>query len=104
MSTVTLARETKETKIELSINPNGTGNVSIETGIPFFDHMLIGMAKHGGFDLTCTATGDLDVDYHHTIEDVGIVLGDAIKQTISDGRGSEGLHTRSYRWTRPLPR
>ena len=87
MSTVTLARETKETKIELSINPNGTGNVSIETGIPFFDHMLIGMAKHGGFDLTCTATGDLDVDYHHTIEDVGIVLGDAIKQTISDGRG-----------------
>ena len=87
MSTVTLARETKETKIELSINPNGTGNVSIETGIPFFDHMLIGMAKHGGFDLTCTATGDLDVDYHHTIEDVGIVLGDAIKQSISDGRG-----------------
>jgi len=87
MSTVTLARETKETKIELSINPNGTGNVSIETGIPFFDHMLIGMAKHGGFDLTCTATGDIDVDYHHTIEDVGIVLGDAIKQTISDGRG-----------------
>jgi imidazoleglycerol-phosphate dehydratase len=87
MSTVTLGRETKETKIELSINPNGTGNVSIETGIPFFDHMLIGMAKHGGFDLTCTATGDLDVDYHHTIEDVSIVLGDAVKQAISDGRG-----------------
>jgi imidazoleglycerol-phosphate dehydratase len=87
MSTVTLARETKETKIELAINPIGTGRVSVETGIPFFDHMLIGMAKHGGFDLTCTATGDLDVDYHHTIEDVGIVLGDAVKQVISDGRG-----------------
>ncbi|MGB8308473.1 MAG: imidazoleglycerol-phosphate dehydratase HisB [Methanoregula sp.] len=87
MSTVRLARETKETKIELAINPKGKGNVSIETGIPFFDHMLTGMAKHGGFDLTCTATGDLDVDYHHTIEDVGIVLGDAVKQVISDGRG-----------------
>ncbi|MGB8891974.1 MAG: imidazoleglycerol-phosphate dehydratase, partial [Methanoregula sp.] len=87
MSTVRLARETKETKIELAINPKGKGNISIETGIPFFDHMLTGMAKHGGFDLTCTATGDLDVDYHHTIEDVGIVLGDAVKQVISDGRG-----------------
>ena len=87
MSTGRLARETKETKIEFAINPKGKGNISIETGIPFFDHMLTGMAKHGGFDLTCTATGDLDVDYHHTIEDVGIVLGDAVKQVISDGRG-----------------
>src|SRR5208337_2342529 len=56
MRKVTLARETKETKIALTLNPDGTGKVSVETGIPFFDHMLTGMAKHGGFDLTCTAT------------------------------------------------
>ena len=87
MRKVTLARETKETKIELTFNPDGTGKVSVETGIPFFDHMLTGMAKHGGFDLSCTATGDLGVDCHHTIEDAGIVLGDAVKQAMGDGRG-----------------
>jgi len=84
---VTLARETKETRIALTFNPDGTGKVAVETGIPFFDHMLTGMAKHGGFDLTCTVTGDLGVDNHHTIEDTGIVLGDAVKQAIGDGRG-----------------
>jgi len=84
---VTLARETKETQIALTFNPDGAGKVAVETGIPFFDHMLTGMAKHGGFDLTCTVTGDLGVDSHHTIEDTGIVLGDAIKQAIGDGRG-----------------
>ncbi len=87
MRKVTLARETKETKIALTFNPDGTGNVSVETGIPFFDHMLTGMAKHGGFDFTCTTTGDLGVDCHHTIEDTGIVIGDAVKQAIGDGRG-----------------
>ena len=84
---VALARETKETKIALAFDPEGTGNVAVETGIPFFDHMLTGMARHGGFDLTCTVTGDLGVDSHHTIEDTGIVLGDAIKQAIGEGRG-----------------
>jgi len=84
---VSLARETKETRIALSFDPDGTGKVSVETGIPFFDHMLTGMARHGGFDLTCTVTGDLGVDSHHTIEDTGIVLGDAIKQAIGEGRG-----------------
>ncbi len=87
MRKVTIARETKETTIALTLNPDGTGKVSVETGIPFFDHMLTGMAKHGGFDLTCRATGDLDVDCHHTIEDIGIVIGDAVKQSIGDGRG-----------------
>ncbi|MEN6396161.1 MAG: imidazoleglycerol-phosphate dehydratase HisB [Methanoregula sp.] len=87
MRKVTIARETKETKISLTLNPDGTGKVSVETGIPFFDHMLTGLAKHGGFDLTCRATGDLGVDCHHTIEDVGIVIGDAVRQSIGDGRG-----------------
>jgi imidazoleglycerol-phosphate dehydratase len=87
MRKVTLARETNETKIALTLNLDGTGKVSVETGIPFFDHMLTGMAKHGGFDLTCKAKGDLGVDCHHTIEDVGIVIGDAVKQSIGDGRG-----------------
>jgi len=87
MRKVTIARETKETKIALTLNPDGTGKVSVETGVLFFDHMLTGMAKHGGFDLSCKAKGDLGVDCHHTIEDVGIVIGDAVKQSIGDGRG-----------------
>ncbi len=80
-------RETSETKIVLILNPDGAGKVTVESGIPFFDHMLSAMAKHGGFDLTCTAKGDLHVDSHHTIEDIGIVLGDAVKQVMGDGRG-----------------
>lgn len=84
---VEVRRETKETKIAIKLNPDGTGKVSVKSGVPFFDHMLTALARHGGFDLTCTAKGDLDVDCHHTIEDIGIVLGDAIKQAIGDGRG-----------------
>jgi imidazoleglycerol-phosphate dehydratase len=84
---VEVKRETKETKIAIKLNPDGTGKVSVKSGVPFFDHMLTALARHGGFDLTCTAKGDLDVDCHHTIEDIGIVLGDAIKQAIGDGRG-----------------
>jgi len=87
MRKVTISRETKETAITLTLNPDGTGKVSVDTGIPFFDHMLTGMAKHGGFDLACTAKGDLSVDCHHTIEDVGIVIGEAVKKAIGDGRG-----------------
>jgi len=84
---VEVKRETKETKIVIRLNPDGVGNVKVNSGVPFFDHMLTAMAKHGGFDMTCTAKGDLHVDCHHTIEDIGIVLGDAIKQAIGDGRG-----------------
>lgn len=87
MRSVTVKRETKETKIVLKLNADGTGKVTAESGVPFFDHMLASMAKHGGFDLSCTAEGDLAVDCHHTIEDTGIVLGDAVKQVMSDGRG-----------------
>jgi imidazoleglycerol-phosphate dehydratase len=87
MRKVTITRETSETTIVLTLNPDGTGKVSVETGVPFFNHMLTGMAKHGGFDLSCKAKGDLGVDCHHTIEDVGIVIGDAVKQSIGDGRG-----------------
>ncbi len=80
-------RTTKETKIAIRITPDGKGDVDISSGIPFFDHMLTAMMKHGGFDCTCTAKGDLHVDCHHTIEDIGIVLGDAIKQVIGEGQG-----------------
>jgi imidazoleglycerol-phosphate dehydratase len=87
MRTVECARETKETAIRIVLNPDGKGKVSVETGIPFFDHMLTAMARHGGFDLTCTARGDLGVDSHHTVEDTGIVIGDALKQVIGTGKG-----------------
>lgn len=87
MKKVEVSRETKETTIRLTLDPDGSGKVSVESGIPFFDHMLTAMAKHGGFDLTCTAQGDLGVDCHHTIEDIGIVLGDAVKQAIGNGKG-----------------
>ena len=87
MRTVTVKRETKETKIVLKLNPDGSGNVASDSGVPFFDHMLSSMGRHGGFDLSCSAKGDLAVDCHHTIEDIGIVLGDAIRQVMSDGRG-----------------
>ncbi|MGD0080428.1 MAG: imidazoleglycerol-phosphate dehydratase HisB [Methanoregula sp.] len=87
MRAVNVKRETKETKIAIRLNPDGAGNVSVDSGVAFFDHMLTAMAKHGGFDLTCTVQGDLGVDSHHTIEDIGIVMGDAIKEAIGDGRG-----------------
>lgn len=87
MRVVEVKRETKETKIEIGLNPDGKGTVKVDSGVPFFDHMLTAMARHGGFDLSCTAKGDLHVDCHHTIEDIGIVLGDAIRQVIGDGRG-----------------
>ncbi|MGB7787352.1 imidazoleglycerol-phosphate dehydratase HisB [Methanoregula sp.] len=87
MRVVEVKRETKETKIAISLNPDGTGKISVDSGVPFLDHMLAAMARHGGFDLTCTAKGDLHVDCHHTVEDIGIVLGDTIKQVIGDGAG-----------------
>jgi imidazoleglycerol phosphate dehydratase HisB len=87
MRVVEVKRATKETRIEIKINPDGKGNVTADSGVPFFDHMLTAMAKHGGFDFTCRAKGDLHVDCHHTIEDIGIVLGDAIKQVIGEGHG-----------------
>jgi len=84
---VSISRKTAETDIALTINLDGTGEYDVDTGIPFFDHMLCLFAKHGLFDLTLKATGDLEVDYHHTVEDVGIVLGDAIKQSLGEKLG-----------------
>lgn len=83
----TIERKTKETDISLTINLDGTGENEIATGIPFFDHMLNGFARHGLFDLKVHVTGDLEVDSHHTIEDTGIVLGTAIKEALGDKAG-----------------
>jgi len=80
-------RATKETTIELSLVVDGGGSASASTGIPFFDHMLEQLGKHGGFDLRIVASGDLDVDLHHTVEDVGIVLGIALKEALGDKAG-----------------
>lgn len=80
-------RATRETDISLSLDLDGTGTGTIETGIPFFDHMLTSFARHGRMDLTVRATGDLEVDTHHTIEDIGIVLGAALAEAVGDGRG-----------------
>ena len=80
-------RETKETKIELAVDVDGAGQASASTGIPFFDHMLEQLGKHGGWDLRIEAEGDLDIDTHHTIEDVGIVLGTAFKEALGDKAG-----------------
>ena len=85
--TADYVRKTKETDISLHLNLDGTGSSSIHTGIGFFDHMLDGFARHGLFDLKVNVTGDLAVDCHHTIEDTGIVLGNAIKESIGDKKG-----------------
>ena len=80
-------RNTSETKIKMSLNLDGSGKAKIHTGIGFFDHMLNSFARHGFFDLEVEVEGDLWVDCHHTIEDVGIVLGEAIRQAVGDKKG-----------------
>ena len=80
-------RRTKETDITLRLNLDGTGKARISTGIGFFDHMLEGFSRHGFFDLECTVQGDLQVDGHHTVEDTGIVLGQAMGEAGGDNRG-----------------
>ncbi|MGR3218238.1 MAG: imidazoleglycerol-phosphate dehydratase HisB [Candidatus Anammoxibacter sp.] len=80
-------RKTTETDVELSLNIDGEGGSNISTGIGFFDHMLDLFAKHANFDLTIKATGDLHIDGHHTVEDVGICLGQALKESLSDKKG-----------------
>lgn len=80
-------RKTKETDIKVSLKLNGTGEYKINTTIPFLDHMLSQIAKHGLFDIEIEAKGDTEVDYHHTVEDVGIVLGDAFKKALGEKEG-----------------
>jgi len=83
----TLARTTSETAISLTLDLDGTGTAAVATGIGFLDHMLTAFARHGLFDLVVAADGDLHIDFHHTTEDVGIVLGQAIRQALGDKRG-----------------
>ena len=85
--TASIRRSTKETQIELRLNLDGRGKSDISTGIPFFDHMLDLVTRHGGFDLRLRAKGDLHVDQHHTVEDVGIALGEAVNAALGNKRG-----------------
>lgn len=85
--TAAITRSTNETNIQLTLELDGSGRADIHTGIGFFDHMLNSFARHGFFDLSVTVNGDLEVDTHHTIEDTGIVLGQAIRQAVGDKKG-----------------
>jgi imidazoleglycerol-phosphate dehydratase len=97
--TATISRTTRETEINLTLDLDGRGVHAIESGVPFLDHMLTQIARHGFFDLQIRAEGDLEIDAHHTVEDLGICLGDAFKQALGDksgvrryGRGSMPMH------------
>ncbi|HEX2849592.1 MAG TPA: imidazoleglycerol-phosphate dehydratase HisB [Acidimicrobiales bacterium] len=83
----TRTRRTAETAIEVTLDVDGAGAAKVDTGLPFFDHMVAQLGKHGGFDIEVTATGDLDVDTHHTVEDVAIVLGEALREALGDKAG-----------------
>ncbi len=85
--TAQITRVTGETNITVSLTLDGTGKVDVDTGIPFFNHMLSAFGRHGLFDLSVHAVGDIDVDFHHTVEDVGIVLGQAFREALGDKRG-----------------
>jgi imidazoleglycerol-phosphate dehydratase len=87
MRTASIRRSTKETDVRVRLNLDGRGNSNISTGIRFFDHMLEQVARHGALNLDLTARGDLDVDQHHTVEDVGIALGEAVKKALGTKRG-----------------
>jgi len=87
MRKATINRKTKETKINLKLNLDGEGKGKINTGIPFLDHMLVLLGQHSLIDLEITAKGDLNVDYHHTVEDIGICLGEAFKKALGNKRG-----------------
>jgi imidazoleglycerol-phosphate dehydratase len=83
----TRSRVTKETSIEIRLDLDGTGETKVSTGLPFFDHMVDQLGRHGGFDLELDATGDLEVDAHHTVEDVGIALGECVREALGDKAG-----------------
>lgn len=85
--TATIERVTKETRIKLSLAVDGSGKAAVCTSVPFLDHMLNLFARHGLFDLDVEANGDIDIDFHHTVEDIGIVLGEAFKQALGDKAG-----------------
>ncbi len=83
----TIKRDTKETQIEVSINLDGTGKAELEIGVPFLEHMIDQIARHGMFDISIKANGDLEIDAHHTVEDVGITLGQAFNEALGDKKG-----------------
>jgi imidazoleglycerol-phosphate dehydratase len=85
--TASVKRQTKETSISVELNLDGTGQTSLKIGVPFLEHMLDQVARHGMFDLTIVAKGDLEIDAHHTVEDVGITLGQALAQALADKKG-----------------
>src|SRR3954467_3398621 len=87
MRSATIQRDTKETRIQGTLELDGLGRYDVHTGIRFFDHMLELFARHGGFDLKLKAHGDLDVDQHHTVEDIGIALGEAVSNALGTRRG-----------------
>ena len=91
--TATYSRTTKETEINVSLTIDGSGKTNISTGLPFFDHMLDQLGRHSGFDLTVHADGDLEIDAHHTVEDVGIAIGECFKQAIGDKAGVQRFAT-----------
>lgn len=88
---VKLNRKTNETDIEISLNIDGTGKSDIDTGLNFFDHMLTSFSKHGFFDLTIKANGDIEVDDHHTVEDTGLLLGECFKEALGNKKGIERM-------------
>ncbi|ORJ55043.1 imidazoleglycerol-phosphate dehydratase HisB [Geothermobacter hydrogeniphilus] len=99
MRKATINRKTNETEIRIELALDGRGEHAVDTGVPFFDHMLVQIARHGFFDLRVAAHGDLEIDAHHTVEDVGIALGEAFKQALGDkigirryGRGTMPMH------------
>ena len=94
--TATRSRTTKETAITLSIDLDGSGATDVSTGIPFYDHMLDQLGRHGGFDLTVAATGDLHIDTHHTVEDVAITLGEAFREALGDKVGVRRFASGQY--------
>jgi imidazoleglycerol-phosphate dehydratase len=87
MRTATRQRQTKETSVEITVDLDGTGRTDVDTGIPFYDHMLDQLGRHGGFDLTVRASGDLHIDTHHTVEDVAITLGQTFAAALGDKAG-----------------
>ena len=103
MRTASIKRKTKETDIEVAVNLDGSGVSKVATGIGFFDHMLDLLARHSRIDITVEAVGDLHVDYHHTTEDVGIALGQAVKQALGSMVGIAGMPASICQWTKRCP-
>ena len=103
MRTSEIKRQTNETDIYISVDIDGSGKSQIDTGIGFFDHMLCLFARHSLMDITIKCKGDTYVDCHHTVEDVGIALGQAIKEALGDKSGITSYGTFLFRWMKPWP-